>query len=189
MGDKMNRISSTVDKHVTERTHPHLDWKKRPIYVALPVELIMSDAFSELTSAEKEILCCLYSKKRYPKKNDRKRHKKEFDYWKPENGVMSFPYAAVIDFFHKPKGMNRAAPSESTFQRALEKFQTVGFISISHMGGNGQGDASKYRLEHNWRVWRKGDPPCFHKAGLSRNKGFCMPGCGVFNPTKYGKEN
>jgi hypothetical protein len=59
----------------------------------------------------------------------------------------------------------------------------VGFISIVELGGNGKGNMTRYRLEHNWRVWKKGDKACFKKEGLSREKGFCHPGSGVFCPT------
>ena len=77
----------------------------------------------------------------------------------------------------------------ATITRAINKLMHVGFISLEHLGGNGKGDASVYRIAHNWRVWTKGDAACFTKAGMSREKGFCKPGSGVFNTVKHAIKN
>jgi hypothetical protein len=112
----------------------------------------------------------------------------KMNYWEPLNGHdVTIPYVAIKEFFDKPKHMTLKAPTESTITRAIKKLLNVGFLSAEQIGGNGKGDMSRYRLAYNWRTWKTGDPPCFEKAGMSRVKGFCQPGSGVFCPTKIKK--
>ena len=107
------------------------------------------------------------------------------DYWSPLNGYnIKIPYVAIKEFFHRPNRMKKNAPVDSTVTKAIKKLLHVGFLSLVEMGGNGKGNVSTYRLEHSWRVWREGDGPCFTKKGMSREKGFCSPGSGVFCPAK-----
>jgi len=90
---------------------------------------------------------------------------------------MTVPYVAVEQFFSK---MNIPAPVGSTITRTINSLMRVGFLKPLKIGGAGKGDLSKYELTHDWRIWRKGDPPVYSKAGLSNVKGFCFPGSGEF---------
>lgn len=169
--------------HVMPTTNSELEWWRRPKGFYLIDELIQSDAFRSLSKIETDLLLFIYSRRKYPS-SKRKMSKKlgKIDYWKPLNGNnMTIPYVAIRGFFDRPNGMNRKAPTDSTITRAINKLMCVGFISPVEIGGHGQGNMSVYRIAHNWRVWRDGDGPCFEKAGLSRVKGFCNPGSGVFN--------
>ena len=153
-----------MDEHVTKRTHPELDWYERPRGFYVVRELIQSDAFRALSKFETDFLLFIMTKRLYPSK--KKNHKKsgKMDYWSPLNGhEMTIPLPAINDFFSK-SGMGRKVPSGSTITRSFKKLMHVGFVSLIKMGGNGKGDMSTYRLEHNWRLWREGDGPCFVKS-------------------------
>ena len=179
-------------KYVTEQTRPDLSWNPKPRGIYLPVELIQSDAFRELTKTEAEILLFIYTRRIFPRRT-RKPKKKSYDkinQWHPLNGhELIVPHAAIMEFFNKPGVMRRGSPNQSTITRAIEKLMHVGFISMEHLGGGGKGDFSVYRIAHNWRVWRTGDEACFTKAGMSRVRGFCKSNSGVFNPTKNRKND
>ena len=97
---------------------------------------------------------------------------------------MEIPHVAIIDFFSKGKEL---PPVGSTITRAIEAFMALGFLEAVTIGGHGKGDMTVYRLAHDWRVWRKGDPPVYTKAGMHRAKGFCIPGAGEFCPAKNQK--
>ena len=174
-------------KFVTEQTRPDLDWRPKPRAIYLPIELIQSDAFRELTKVETGVLLFIYTRRNFPSRQ-RKAKKKNYDkidQWNPLNGQeLRVPHVAIIEFFNKPGMMRKSAPTTSTITRAISKLMHVGFISLEHMGGHGKGDSSVYRITHNWRVWRVGDEACFTKAGMTREKGFCKPNSGVFNPSK-----
>lgn len=177
--------STPLENHVTHRSHPELDWSKKPQAIYVAVEVVKSDAFRSLSKIESEILLFIYSKRRYPSFGKTKKKREEVDYWKPANEAdIKIPYKAVIDFLSKG---SVAPPVESTITRAIRKLMKVGFISLTYLGGNGKGDLSKYRIAHNWRLWKKGDPPCFEKAGMERGKGFCLPGSGEFYPDRKKK--
>lgn len=169
--------------HVTPANSPGLDWWRRPKGFYLIDELIQSDAFRSLSKIETDLLLFVYSRRKYPSaKTKMKKNLGKIDYWKPLNGhTMTIPYVAIRDYFDQPNGMKRKPPTDSTITRAINKLLYVGFISPVEIGGHGQGSMSVYRIANNWRLWRVGDGPCFEKAGLSRVKGFCKPGSGVFN--------
>jgi hypothetical protein len=178
-----------MSEHVTKRTRSDLDWREKPrgFYVAL--ELIQSDAFRSLSKLESDLLLFIYTRRKYPMGRNKKKGM-SVDYWSPSNGFeMTVPYVAIMEFFHKPNRMKKSAPVDSTITRAIRKFMHVGFLSIVEIGGNGKGNVSVYRLEHNWRIWREGDSPCFDKKGMSRTKGFCAPGSGVFCPSRNAVKN
>lgn len=177
-------------EYVTEQTRPDLDWKPKPRAIYLPVELIKSDAFRELTKVETDLLLFIYTRRIFPSRQGKAKKKNydQIDQWNPLNGrEMRVPHVAITEFFNKPGIMRRPPPTSSTITRAIGKLMHVGFISLERMGGHGKGDSSVYRITHNWRVWRAGDKACFTRAGMSREKGFCKPNSGVFNPSKHSR--
>jgi hypothetical protein len=177
-------------EHVTKRTRPDLDWKETPRGMYLAREILQSDAYRALSKKETDLLFFIYSRRRYPNSYGKKKKGLIMDYWSPVNGYdITIPFVAVKEFFNQPGRMKTTAPCDSTITRAINKLMHVGFISIVELGGNGKGDMTRYRLEHNWRVWKKGDSACFKKAGLERVKGFCHPGSGVFCPTRNAIKN
>ena len=181
-----------MSKHVTEKTRPDLGWNRTPRGIYLPFEVIRSDAFRALSKIETDLLLFIYTRRKYPsrQKGKKRRSMDKIDWWNPINGhEITVPYIAIKEFFDQPEIMKTPAPTESTITRSIRKLMHVGFISLEHLGGGGKGDCSVYRIAHNWRVWRQGDGPCFTKAGMSREKGFCMPGSQVFNPSKNAKRN
>lgn len=184
-------VDNRNELHVTKRTRPDLDWRESPKAMYLPFELLQSDAYRSLSKQETDILLFIYTRRKYPTKSyQKKKSRKRMDYWSPFNGHdMTVPMVAVREFFHKPGRMKTVCPSESTFSRAISKLMKVGFISIVELGGSGKGHMTRYRLEHNWRIWEKGEKPCFIKQGLSRSKGFCQPGSQVFCPSGNAVKN
>ncbi len=176
--------------HVTKRTRPDLDWGKTPRGMYVARELLPSDAFRALSKQETDLLLYIYSRRKYPPKQKRKNKGVDMDYWSPLNGYdLTVPMVAIKEFFDKPGRMKGTTPSESTITRSIKKLMHVGFLSIVELGGSGKGHMTRYRLEHNCTVWKKGDPACFKKQGLSRKKGFCQPGSGVFNPARNAVKN
>lgn len=183
-------------EHVTKRTRSDLEWKEIPRGTYIPRELVQSDVFRSLSKKETDLLLFIYSLRNYPSKRNAPSKKGQsrrgvgMDYWSPLNGYdLKIPYKAIKSFFNHPGQMKTSAPSESTITRSIRKLMHVGFISIVEMGGNGQGRMTHYRLEHNWRVWKKGGEACFKKGGLSRVKGFCQPGSDVFCPSRNAIKN
>lgn len=173
-----------MDAHVTKRSRPDLDWREKPQGIYLAFELFQSDAFRSLSKLETDLLLFIYTRRLYPMSKGKKKGL-AVDYWNPSNGYqMTIPFCAIKSFFHKPNSMKKSAPVDSTITRAIRKLMHVGFLSVVEMGGNGKGDMTVYRLENNWRIWRDGDGECFTKQGMSREKGFCSPGSGVFCPAK-----
>ena len=141
-------------------------------------ELIRSDAFRSLSKHETDIFLFALSERQYPGRKQRT----SFNYWKPLNERhFVLPYRNMAKFYHMKKVK---PPTESTFRRSINKMMTVGFISLVEMGGAGVGSMNIYRLENNWRTWKKGQKACFVKAGMSKKKGFCIPGSRKFCPTK-----
>ena len=178
-----------MGEHVTKRTHPELDWYERPRGFYVVGELVQTDAFRSLSKFETDLLLFIMTRRVYPSNRRNSQKKGKMDYWSPLNGYeITIPLPAVNEFFSK-NGMKRKRPSGSTITRALTSLMFVGFISLVKMGGSGKGDMSVYRLEHNWRVWREGDGPCFVKGGMSRAKGFCVPGSRTFCPVKNRAKN
>ena len=157
-----------------ESLNQSLDWKPRPKAFFVADELIRSDAWRCLSAAQKDIWLFIMTCRRYPRKNR--------DYWNPTNkDDLKAPVIAVQDFFNgEARGMACNSPNPDTIRKAFQKFMEVGLLSLVHQGGGGKGDQNIYKLEHAWRTWRKGDPPCFSKAGMSRAKGFCVPESGEF---------
>ena len=170
-----------MGSRVTQKSHPHWDWKKTPKGTYIISELIQSDAYRELSKTQSDIWLFLLTGRSYP----RRKKGQEFNHWNPNNrDHMKCPYVKINDFFDGTvRGMAGKSPSNETIRKAFIKFMHVGFLSVKKAGGNGPGDQNIYQLENNWRLWKKGDPPCFEKAGLSRERGFCKPGSGTF----YGK--
>ncbi len=143
-------------EHITKRSRPDLDWKETPRGFYIARELLMSDAYRALSKLETDLLLFIYSRREYPSKRARKKKGVVMDYWNPLNGYgLTVPMIAVKDFFDKPGRMKTPAPAESTMTRSIKKLMHVGFISLVELGGSGMGHMSKYRLEHNWRVWKK----------------------------------
>lgn len=173
----MSYVPITNQERVDERTHTNLKWDDRPKGTWLNQEMIQSDAYRSLTKTESDIWMFIQLRKNYPK------GKKKLCYWKPSNrDNFRLPEVAILDFFDGPaKEMSYSAPSRESIRRSFMKFMAVGFLSLRHQGGNGQGDVNIYQLENNWRLWKVGDPPCFTKAGMSREKGFIRPGSREFN--------
>jgi hypothetical protein len=166
--------------HVTKKTHPDLGWKQ-PARFAVAEEIIYSDAYRCLSKIQADVLLYALFERQYPGKNGKTR--RVFDYWSPLNGYkLALPHDSIIKFFSKRGKMK--PPNKSTVGRAIKQIMHNGFLSLVKQGGHGTGDMNIYRLEHNWRTWRKGDGPCFVADGMSRGKGFCQPGCGEFCPTK-----
>lgn len=165
--------------HVTPKTRPDLKWKKSPKGFYVADELIRSDAFRSLTKIETDIFLFSLTERRYPSFRKNKKSGRR-DYWNPLNGrEFKLSYKAIERHFS-----NRGfpVPSISTITRAFRKFMAVGFLSLpqSGSGGAGRGDLNIYRLEHNWRLWKKGDAACFKIDGMAIGKGFCQPGSGKF---------
>jgi len=178
-----------MGNHVTKRTHPELDWYERPRGFYVVRELVQSDAFRTLSKFETDLLLFIMTRRAYPSKKKKIQKREKMDYWNPLNGYeITIPLLAINDFFSK-NGMKKKMPSGSTVTRAFKKLMHVGFVSLVRMGGGGQGNMSTYRLEHNWRVWCEGDGACFVKGGMSRAKGFCVPGSTTFCPVKNGAKN
>lgn len=164
--------------HVTKRTNPELGWNPKPRVFWIVHELINSDAYRSLSKFESDLLFFILSLRQYPRES-RNFKKSRRDYWSPTNGYeLKIAFKAVQDFFNRD-GMRKKPPVESTIARAISKLMAVGFLSIVRLGGSGPGVFSIYRLEHNWRVWKVGDGPCFTKKGMSRVKGWCVPGSGI----------
>ena len=170
-----------VNERITPQNKPHLCWTDWPKGTWIICELIHSDAFRSLTKAETDILLFLKMRRQYPKKNK--------SYWNPSNrDNLKCPGIAIEEFFNgEVKGMISKSFTPETIRRAFKKFMRVGFLSIKKYGGNGPGDQHVYQLENNWRLWKKGDPPCYTKEGMSRAKGFCVPGSGRFENDSAGK--
>jgi len=163
---------------VTKRSRPDLEWKQ-PRRFAISYELIQSDAFRSLTKHETDIFLYALSERQYPGRMKRKKGR-EIDYWNPLNGRrFLLPYNSIQKFFGKRRVK---APSENTIARAMKKLMHVGFVSLVKAGGNGKGDMNIYRLEHNWRIWKKDDPACFTSAGMAKGRGYCVSGSGEFYP-------
>jgi hypothetical protein len=169
-------------QRISKRTHPHLGWSGREKGTYIVQELIQSDAFRTLSGTEKDILFFVLQRRHYKKhtvKNPR-------NTWEPTNGnSMKIPHVAIVDFF---SGGNEPPPAASTIAKAIKALMTRGFLEPVSIGGNGKGDMTVYRLAHDWRVWRKGDPPVYTKAGMARAKGFCIPGAKVFCPVQKTKK-
>jgi hypothetical protein len=160
---------------VDERNNPELDWKDTPKGTWVISEIIQSDAFRSLSKIETDIFLFILTKRNFPRKNRNN--------WKPSNrDFLKIPGVAIGDFFDgKVRGMMKEAPCTESVRRAFSALMRVGFLSLVKIGGSGKGDQNIYRLEHNWRLWKEGDAPCFTKAGMTREKGFVVPGSGRFN--------
>jgi len=164
---------------VTKRTRPDLDWTGREKGFWVFDELLQSDAFRTLTKTESDILLFILSRRKYP---SRRAKKTPIDFWSPLNGHdTKIPHIAVTEFFSR---MKEPPPVSSTITRAINSLMRRGFLEPVTLGGRGKGSMSVYRLTHEWRVWRKGDPPAYTKAGMSNAKGFCIPGSGAFCPAR-----
>ena len=173
--------SNAGKSRVAKRTYPDLGWSGREKGFWVFDELLQSDAFRTLTKTESDILLFILSRRRYPKR----KKGNSIDFWSPSNGHdMKIPYVAAKEFFSR---MDQPPLVESTFYRAIESLMHRGFPDPVTLGGNGKGDQSVYRLAHDWRVWRKGNPPVYTKAGMSNAKGFCIPNSGAFCPRKLEK--
>ena len=163
---------------VSQRTRPDLGWTGREKGTYIVEELIQSDAFRTLTKTETDLLLFVLQRRKYQKHTK----KTPRNTWEPLNGNnMTLPHVAIVDFFSQG---NEPHPVGSTITRAINKLMARGFLEVISVGGNGKGDMTVYRLAYDWRVWRKGDPPVYTKAGMSRVKGFCVPGAEVFCPTR-----
>lgn len=173
-----------VEKHrVNKKTRPDLDWNENPRVFWIVQELVQSDAFRSLSKIETDIILWIFSRRQYPYGKEKKRTPR--DYWNPLNRHdMKIPYVAVLDFF---SGKGMPPPNPSSIARAINSLMHRGFLEPLIIGGRGKGDMSVYRLAHEWRVWREGDPPVYTKAGMSNAKGFCVPGSGIFCPVKLEK--
>lgn len=159
-----------VIEHVTPEKNPELKWDKSPPRFAITHELLRSEAFRSLTKAQTDIWMFALTERRFPGKKGKKR--RDIDYWHPlNNREFMLSHKSIKKFFSNSGGK---LPSQPTITAAITRFMEVGLLSIVKMGGNGPGDMTVYRLEHNWRKWKVGDPPCFVKSGLSSN-GFCNP--------------
>jgi|GEM_PF-6537623 len=175
----MNEPGAVKDR-VNKKTRPDLDWRESPRVFWIVPELIQSDAFRSLSKIESDFILWILSRRQYPYGKQKKRTPR--DYWNPLNGNdMKIPYVAVLDFF---KGKGVPPPNESTITRAINRLMHRGFLEPLIIGGRGKGDMSVYRLAHDWRTWRKGDPPAYVKDGMSNAKGFCIPGSGIFYPDR-----
>lgn len=159
-----------------DKSSNHLSWSKTPRGTYIASELFQSDAWRSLTKTESDIWLFVLTRRRYP------RSTKKRDYWNPTNKCeLQVPTVAIEDFFDgEVRGMNGKPPNHDTVRKAFKKFMAVGLLSLIHQGGNGKGDQNVYKLEHDWRTWKIGDPPCYTKAGMARGKGFCKPGSGKF---------
>ena len=165
-------------QRVSSRTHPELGWTGREKGTYIVDELIQSDAFRTLTGTEKEICLFVFTRRKYLKHTK----KTPRNTWEPQNANnMTLPHVAIIDFFSKG---NEPPPVGSTITRAINTLMARGFLEALSVGGNGKGNMTVYRLAHDWRVWHKGDPPVYTKAGMSRVKGFCVPGAEAFCPVR-----
>ncbi|BDD88462.1 hypothetical protein [Desulfofustis limnaeus] len=143
----------------------------------LTKELLHSDAFRSLSSAHKDIWLFILTLRKYGKDT-----RGRYDYTRVQNkNSLKVPTIAIQDFFNGPAWkMSMPSHNADTIRRAFKKFMAVGFLSIVHQGGNGPGDQSIYQLEDSWKRWKVGDPACFTKKGMTREKGFCQPKSGVF---------
>ncbi len=158
-----------MTEHVTPKNNPELKWDKSPPRFAVTPELLRSPAYRALTKLQSDIWLFALTERRFPGRKGKNR--RQIDYWHPiNNREFILSYKSIKKFFNH-SGLK--PPSEPTITSAINKFLEVGFLSIVHMGGNGLGDCSIYRLEHNWRKWKQGGPPCFVKSGLAR-RGFCL---------------
>ena len=163
---------------VSERTRPDLGWTGREKGTYIVDELFQSDAFRTLTGTEKEICLFVFTRRKYLKHTK----KTPRNTWEPQNANnMTLPHVAIIDFFSKG---NEPPPVGSTITRAINTLMARGFLEALSVGGKGKGNMTVYRLAHDWRVWHKGDPPVYTKAGMSRVKGFCVPGAEAFCPVR-----
>ena len=162
---------------VSERTRPDLDWRPLPQGMWIPVELLQSDAFRDLSPAAQQICLFVFSRRQYAK-----RKKIPTNNWEPANrDNLKLPHKAIEEFFSKG---TVPPPVGSTVTRSIKELMAKGFLDVVRLGGNGPGDQTTYRLTYDWRVWRKGDNPVYTTAGMSRAKGFCHPGAGTFCPAK-----
>lgn len=169
-------------QRVSKRTHPDLGWSGHEKGTYIVEELIQSDAFRTLTGTEKDILLFVWQRRQYRK---RRKNDPVNNTWEPVNGnSMKIPHAAIVDFFSRG---NEPPPAASTIAKALNALMAHGFLEAVSIGGNGKGDMTVYRLAHDWRLWKKGNPPVYTKAGMARAKGFCIPGARVFCPVKIEK--
>lgn len=174
----MSLPTNSIKERVDHKTNQKLDWGNNPRGTWLTYEMVHSDAFRSLTKIESDIWIFIQLRKQYPSNKKKKRN-----YWAPINrDKLYVPIVAISDFFDgSTRGMKINPPSMDSIRKSFLKFMTVGFLSLKHQGGSGKGDMNIYQLENHWRLWKKGDPPCFTKAGMSREKGFCVPDSGVFN--------
>lgn len=169
-------------QRVSKRTHPDLGWSGHEKGTYIVEELIKSDAFRTLTKTETDLILFVWQRRQY-----RKRHKNDpvNNTWEPVNGNnITIPHAAIVDFFGRG---NEPPPVGSTITRAIKSLMARGFLEAVSVGGHGKGDMTVYRLAHDWRLWRKGDPPVYTKAGMARAKGFCIPGASTFCPAQKQK--
>jgi len=165
-------------QRVSQRTYQGLGWTGHEKGTYVVQELIQSDAFRTLTKTETDLVLFVWQRREYRKR--RKKSDPVINTWEPLNGnSMTLPHVAIVDFFSQG---NEPPPVGSTITRAIKKLMARGFLEAISVGGNGKGDMTVYRLAYEWRVWRKGDPPVYTKAGMSRVKGFCVPGAEVFCP-------
>lgn len=156
--------------HITPKSAPNLKWDKSPQRFAVTHELLRSSAYRSLSKLQSDIWLFALTERRYPGRKGKKR--REIDYWHPlNNREFKLSHKSIQRFFSN-SGIK--PPSQQTITAAITKFMEVGLLSIVKMGGRGPGIMTVYRLEHNWRTWKQGDPPCFVKGGLSSN-GFCNP--------------
>ena len=170
-------------QRVSSRTHPELGWTGREKGTYIVDELFQSDAFRTLTSTEKDICLFVFTRRKYLKHTK----KTPRNTWEPVNGnKITIPHAAIREFFSQ--GIE-PPPVGSTITRAINALMTRGFLEAIRIGGNGKGDMTVYRLAHEWRLWRKGDPAVYSKSGMSSVKGFCMPGAGEYCPVKNQKRD
>jgi hypothetical protein len=164
---------------VTKRTRPDLDWTGREKGFWVFDELLQSDAYRTRTKTESDIILFILSRRKFPRKRAKKT---PLDFWSPLNGQdMNIPHVTITEFFSKG---SEPPPLPSTISRAINSLMHCGFLEPLTIGGRGKGDMSVYRLTHDWRVWRKGDPPVYTKTGMSNVKGFCIPGSGTFCPAR-----
>lgn len=173
-------------QRVNDINNPELKWDSTPPGFSYPYELQQSDAYAELSSGDIRVLNFVLSCRQYKGKKSRQRDKEKYNVWEFKNmDYVKISLPAFREFYSRQQRSKRKPLSKSTYDRAMIKLMAVGFISKVYQGGNGIGDVNAYRYEFAWRLWRKGDEPCFTSNGMSKGNKIKRADSGQFIKKRY----
>ncbi len=110
-------------------------------------DLVLSDAYIELSAPAIHLLNNLHLKCRWKKPKDRKASRGLPI--RTDDNRFTLTYKEAEQTYGFKSGVTA---------RAFDKLLKVGFIKVVHPGGACNKDKATYALVDDWKKWRKGDP-------------------------------